>query len=234
MVPMKRFAGFVPVVLAGVFAAAFAAAFAVAAADEPEVTFVNATECRGEHAVYRIDVKNDLEAPPDTIAPENRIKPSVIAAWPAPRGVITKHTPRSGKEKQWFAVTGRVTLVKAEEDGDLHIQLVDEDGGNKVNVVVEVPVKQLIGDSPWDKIREEVFGWTKVKFPFKTRSSLKLTPKGPYPVVTVEGKAFFDATHAGRDKDGNLTNRREDAGAGEEVTVWEIHPVMMLTVLKEK
>jgi hypothetical protein len=34
--------------------------------------------------------------------------------------------------------------------------------------------------------------------------------------------------------DGKATNRRGDVAAGEEVTVWEIHPVMVLTVVAEK
>jgi hypothetical protein len=219
-------------ILTGVMPAAIViAVLAAVRAEEPEVQFVSEVECRGEHAVYRVDVKNDLEAPPDTISASNQIKPSDMGNWPAPRGVITKSTPRSGREKEWFAVTGQVVLVKAEADGDLHIQLVDKDGASKVNVVVEVPVKQLVGESPWDKIRTTVFGWTKAHFPFTIRSDLKLEPKGKYPVIRVEGKAFFDATHAGK-TNGKLTNRRTDAGKGEEVAVWEIHPVMVLTVLE--
>jgi hypothetical protein len=135
--------------------------------------------------------------PPDTIPAANKVKPSDIGKWPAPRGVITRTTPRSGREKEWFEVTGKVTLVKAEDDGDLHIQLVDADGSSNVNVVVEVPVKQLVGVSPWDDIRKTVFGWTKTKFPFTIRGSKKLT-LSKTPVIRVEGKAFFDAIHPGK------------------------------------
>jgi hypothetical protein len=202
-------------------------------AGQTEVIFVSATECEGEHGVYRWDVKTDLEAPPDTIPDANRIKPSDIGKWPAPRGVITKHTPRSGKEKEWFEVTGKVMLVKAEEDGDLHIQLVDADGSSNVNVVVEVPVRQQVGESPWDLIRKDVFDWTETKFPFKVAGSKKLKLL-KHPVIRVEGKAFFDATHAAKAPNGKYSNRRTDAGPGEEVTVWEIHPVMVLTVVQEK
>jgi hypothetical protein len=219
--------------LGGLMAVVLVTSLAAFPATQTDVVFVSAIECQGEHAVYRWDVKTDQEAPPDIIAETNRVKPSDIGNWPAQRGVITKHTPRSGKEKEWFELTGKVTLVKAEEDGDLHIQLVDADGSSNVNVVVEVPVRQQLGESPWDAIRQEVFGWTKTKFPFTIKSSKKLDLT-KNPVIRVEGKAFFDAVHAGKGPDGKATNRRTDAGAGEEVTVWEIHPVMVLTVVGAK
>jgi hypothetical protein len=130
-------------------------------------------------------VKTDHEAPPDVIPAANKAKPSDIGNWSLPRGVITSHTPRSGREKEWFEVTGKVTLVKVEADGDLDIQLADADGSSKVEVVVEVPVKQQVGESPWDNIRKAVFGWTKTKFPFQTKGEkLTLSKK---PVIKVEG-----------------------------------------------
>jgi hypothetical protein len=132
-------------------------------ADETEVIFVSATECHGAHGVYRWDVKTDHEVPPDVIPEANRVKSSDIGGWAPPQGVITTHTPRSGREKEWYEISGRVTLLKAEPDGDLHIQLVDADGSSTINVVVEVPVKQHVGESPWDGVREVVFGWTKVR-----------------------------------------------------------------------
>lgn len=180
-----------------VLASALLVCIAVATASETEVIFASPVECTGEHSVYRFDVKMDQEVPPQAIDPKNKVKPSDIGNWPVPRGVITRNTPRSGREKEWFEVTGRVSLVKAEEDGDLHIQLVDVDGASKVNVVVEVPVKQLVGESPWDGIRREVFSWTNTKFPFSTMSSKKLD-LSKKPVIRVEGKAFFDAIHAGK------------------------------------
>src|SRR5689334_12798461 len=114
-------------------AAALVTVLAAARAAETEVVFVSPTECHGEHGVYRWDVKTDHEVPPDTIPAANKVKPSDIGKWAPPRGVITKQTPRSGREKEWFEVTGKVTLVKVEEDGDLHIQLVDADGSSNVN-----------------------------------------------------------------------------------------------------
>lgn len=141
---------------------------------EEEVVFSSATECQGEYGVYRWDVKTDHEAPPDTIPEVNKGKPSDIGKWPEPRGIITKHTPRSSREKEWFAITGKVTLVKAEADGDLHIQIVDSDGSSTVNVIVEVRGKTALGESPWSNIRTEVFGWTNTTSRFSTTSNKKL------------------------------------------------------------
>jgi hypothetical protein len=193
-----------------------------AAAAGTEVEFTTPVECQNNHGVYRWDVKTDHEVPPDQIADANKVKPSDIAGWPEPRGVITMHTPRSGREKQWFELTGKVKLAKAEADGDIHVQLTDADNENSVNVVVEVPVKQHPGLSPWDGLRTKIFNdWTKTAFPFRVTDSrdLDLVKR---PVIRVTGKAFFDATHKG-----DVANRRKDAGASE-VAVWEIHPVMTL------
>jgi hypothetical protein len=192
------------------------------AAEKIEVTFVSADECRGNHGVYRWDVKTDMEEPPDEIPAANRVTPSKIGAWPNPPGKFTAKTPRSGREKEWFEVTGKVVLAKAEADGDLHIQLVDVMPGNDVNVVVEVPVRQHADESSWTEIRKTVFGWnkTEIKFPF-TITDDKPLDLGKHPVIRVRGKAFWDATHAKK----GATNRRSEAEA---VAVWEIHPVMDL------
>jgi hypothetical protein len=203
------------------------AVLAIAAAPEPPVTFLSPTQCDGEHAVYRWAVKTDHEAPPDAIAESNKVKPSDIGGWPEPRGKIGTLTPRSGREKEWFQLTGKVTLLKAEPDGDLHIQLVDVDGSSQVNVVVEIPVKQAPGESPWSDLRTTVFGWTNRTFPFTTTSGEKLNLMKT-PVIRVEGKAFFDGQHRS-----STPNRRGDE-PNKEVTVWEIHPVMILDVIADQ
>jgi hypothetical protein len=190
------------------------------AVQHPETVFLSPTECQNQHAVYRILVKNDDELPPDHIPLDHKIRPSDMAAWPVPKGKFTQKTPRSGKEKEWWELTGRVVLAKAEEDGDIHLQLEDADGKGKVQVVVEVPVGQ-----PWDEIRTEIFSWTTAKFPFKTASSHPLTLKVK-PLVRVEGMAFLDAMHAVKD---GPPNRRKDG-----ITcVFELHPIMTLEILKE-
>ena len=192
----------------------------------PPVTFKDTCHCVGCHAEYRWDVKTDDEAPPQNV--NNKLTPSDMGKWSGPGGIFTKSTARRGKERQWFQLTGRVTLVKIEPDGDLHIQLVDQNGqDDDVNVVVEVP----FGD-PWCDIRKEVLSWTHEKFPFATQGK-KFTLQTK-PVITVTGKAFFDAIHGGGDT--SLNRRKAPKNAApttKHVTIWEIHPVMQLEVAKK-
>jgi hypothetical protein len=46
---------------------------------------------------------------------------------------------RTGIENKWFALTGRVVELKVEEDGDLHIALLDVTGNKPGVVVSELP-----------------------------------------------------------------------------------------------
>jgi hypothetical protein len=80
-------------------------------------------------------------------------------------------------------------------------------------------------DSAWSTIRKTVFGWCDQRFPFTTKTGHKprLYRK---PVVRVVGKAFYDAKHGKK----TTPNRRRDKA---NLTVWEIHPVMRLTVVDE-
>ena len=162
--------------------------------------------CKGE---YRWAIKTDKELPPKSITD---VTPSEIGTWRGP-GEEFQLAKRTGKETNWYRVTGKVTQVRAEPDGDLHIMLADKDGPGNLNVVVEVP----LGDM-WCDIRKKVFDWTEVKFPL-TSKTLKLNREH---VVSVVGKAFYDGKYAEREK---TSNRRMKSV---ETTIWEIHPVMEL------
>jgi hypothetical protein len=72
-------------------------------------------------------------------------------------------------------------------------------------------------------MRKTVFGWSSQKFPFDTKTGHKLRLRRR-PIVRVVGKAFYDAKHG---KKATPKRRRDHAN----VTVWEIHPVMRLTVV---
>jgi hypothetical protein len=52
--------------------------------------------------------------------------------------------------------SGRVVAVKAETDGDLHIELQDATGDTPGIVIVEVPAKPQ-----WCEIRNTVFAWAR-------------------------------------------------------------------------
>jgi len=91
-------------------------------------------------------------------------------------------------------LTGRVVAVKAETDGDLHVELRDATGDKPGIVIVEVPAKPQ-----WCEIRNTVFGWTRTQFPFHTSSAKKLNVTDP-PIIIVTGKAFFDVGHSLKDQ----------------------------------
>jgi hypothetical protein len=116
--------------------------------------------------------------------------------------------------------------VKAEEDGDLHIQLRDAKGGGRMQVVVEVPVDHGHPDSAWSNIRKTVFGCSEQDFPFTTKTGHKLRLDAK-PVVRVVGRPFYDAVHGKK----STPNRRRD---NPRITVWEIHLVMRLKVVGEE
>jgi hypothetical protein len=180
-------------------------------------------ECKGDHGKWRWHVKTERDRPPADIPTDHRVTPSDIAGWDPPEGKITSRTPRVGRETEWYELTGRVTLVKAEEDGDLHIQLRDAKGGGRMQVVVEAPVDHGHPDSGWSYIRKTVFGWSDQDFPFTTKTGHRLRLERK-PVIRVVGKAFYDATHGKK----STPNRRRDNPL---FTVWEIHPVMRLEIV---
>jgi hypothetical protein len=193
------------------------------ASDKPAVTFVSPAKCEGDHGVWRWTFKTEDDMPPPAIPEDHSVTPSDLGDWDALPGTFHKDTPRSGREKEWFSLTGRVVLVRAEADGDLHVQLEDTDGEGDVQVVVEVPVNHNSPTAPWSDIRKTVFGWTKTHFPFTTKRGKKLQLK-ENPVIRVIGKAFYDADHASKD----VPNRRKN---DLKTAVWEIHPVMQLDVV---
>jgi len=128
------------------------------------------------------------------------VTPSDIFAWRGPNVHLTGQSGRTGIENNWFALRARVVAVKAETDGDLHIELQNAIGDKPGIVDVEVPAKPQ-----WCEIRQTVFSWTHPKFPFRVRSGRKLKITEPR-IITVTGKGFFDSNHAPADQ----SNRRTD------------------------
>jgi hypothetical protein len=152
---------------------------------------------------YRWAVKVEPEPPPATIPADHDLKPSQIGSWDGPGGEYGRDKSRTGKENEWFQVTGRVTQVRLTTDGDLHIELVDVDGTSDVTVIVEVPRGKT-----WEGVRTQA-------------SKLRVEKR---PVIRVTGKAFYDAEH----EKGDTTSNRRASG---NTAVWEIHPVMKLDVI---
>lgn len=174
----------------------------------------------GDGGSYRWGVKVDATRFTTRSAVAFTLKPSQLFAWEGGRGTTTGSTPRQGRERQWIEVTGKVTLIKIEEDGDLHIELEDADRRSSARIVAEVPPGR-----GWCGIRRQVFGWTRTNFPVSASGrALNLTRA---PVIRVIGKAFWDAAHAPRARAGAQVrvNRRT---YDEHSAVWEVHPVMKI------
>jgi hypothetical protein len=208
-----------PVVLLLVLAPA-----ALSRKPRPAVTFVSPVECHADHGKWRWKVKTEKDRPPAEIPTDHRITPSDVADWEPPEQMITNCTQRVGRQTEWYELTGRVTLVKPEEDGDLHIQLRDAKGGGRMQVVVEVPVDHGHPDWAWSNIRKTVFAWSNQAFPFTTKTGHRLRLE-QRPVVRVVGRPFYDVVHGKK----CTPNRRK---GNPRITVWEIHPVMRLEVLQ--
>src|SRR5262245_21090014 len=201
------------------FTIAIAFVCSTAAAAQQEVTCESPCDCHNPHGEGRWAVKTDASLPPTDASAIQAVTPSDICNWQGPIEALVPSSKRSGSEQKWYALTGRVVEVRAEEDGDLDIGLQDVIGDKPGAVVAELPAKPQ-----WCELRKTVFGRTEVEFPFRVRSGRKLKFRESL-TITVIGKALFDVGNAPADH----SNRRTDLqGYG----AWEIHPVMKLNVKK--
>lgn len=188
------------------------------------------TACQGKH---RWEVKTDKTPAPASVAADHRITPSELRNWAGPGGKIGKDSPRAGKETEFFALTGEIRYARLEDDGDIHVQLADqgkgkkgkkgkkgEKGKNTETASVEIPMGE-----PWCAIRQQLFGLLNVTLPVQFSKHKNVSPKSNT-LITVTGKAFYDV-----ENDGDDTRANDRTGSGSsQTTVWEIHPVMKLTV----
>ncbi len=122
-----------------------------AATSQPQVTFESPCECRDNHGKHRWSVKVDSSTPPADARAIRAITPSDMFSWPRPDVHLTQQSERTGIENKWFALTGRVVVLKVETDGDIHIALQDATGDKPGIVVVEIPAKPQ-----WCEIRNTV------------------------------------------------------------------------------
>src|SRR5437016_3639173 len=140
--------------------AAIAFVCSTAAATSPPVTFESPCECRENHGEHRWGAKNDPSTPPSDAGAIQAVTPSDILSWPGTDVHLTQHSERTGREQNWFSLTGRVVAVKVEADGDLHIELSDATGDKQGIVVVEIPL-----GPKWCDIRTTVFSWSPTRMP---------------------------------------------------------------------
>jgi hypothetical protein len=119
-----------------------------AAATPPPVTFESPCVCHGAHGKARLAVKNDPSTPPADASAIQAVTPSDIFNWQGPTEYLVPSSERIWSEQKWYALTGRVVDLRAEEDGDLHIALADASGDKSGMVVAEIPAKP-----PWCELR---------------------------------------------------------------------------------
>ena len=184
----------------------------------PPVTFESPCECRDAHGKARLAAKNDPATPPADASVIQAVTPSDIFSRPGPDVHLTGQSNAPELRINGMRSTGRVLAVKAETDGDLHIELQDASGDKPGIVIVEVPA-----EPQWCEIRNTVFSWSRTRFPFHT-SLAKKPALNQTPVVTVTGKAYFDVGHSLKDQRSNRRKRQPNYAA------CKIHSVMKLEI----
>jgi hypothetical protein len=209
----------------GALFSALAAAYVIGSAfaksvTADTVTFVSPCECQGQKSGSRWPVKTDPSPVPLDKSTIQAVIPSQIYDWkgPGPDVPLTPKTDtRIAAEQKWYNLTGRLDSVKVEDDGDITLVLNDADGKKVGSVSAEIPVGPV-----WCELRQTVFGWTTQSFPFTFKDSQRLEMREPH-IITVTGRAFFDVDHASPDHSNRRTKPKE-------YSVWEIHPVMAMSV----
>jgi hypothetical protein len=84
--------------------------------------------------VWHWAAKTDRDRPPARIPANLKVSVADVAAWEPPNKKVTTRTRRLGREEEWSVLTGKVVLVKAEQAGDLRVQLGDPAGKSKFEV----------------------------------------------------------------------------------------------------
>jgi hypothetical protein len=127
----------------------------------PLVTYELPCECVDNHGKQRWAEKNDPAQPPADARAIQAVTPSDIFNWQGPTEYLVPSSPRIWSEEKWYALTGRVVDLRAEEDGDLHIALQDVTGDKPGVVVVEIPAKPQ-----WCELRKIVLVGRRSNFRF--------------------------------------------------------------------
>ena len=89
------------------------------AAAAPLVTYQSPCECLDNHGKQRWAEKNDPAQPPSDASAIPAVKPSDILNWQGPTEYLVPSSARIWSEEKWYALTGRVVDLRAEENGDL-------------------------------------------------------------------------------------------------------------------
>jgi hypothetical protein len=118
--------------------------------------FNNPCSCQGCSGEDRWTAKTDWAAIPSDLRAITLIVPSGMYAWAPLQGVNDSSNRKSPEEQRWYKVTGRVTEVRVQQDGDIHFELADATGRKRGHILAEIPISDQ-----WRDLRKMVFGWTK-------------------------------------------------------------------------
>ena len=61
-------------------------------------------------------------------------------AWAPLQGVNDSSNRKTPEEERWYKVSGRVTEVRVQQDGDIHFELADATGKKRGHILAEVPI----------------------------------------------------------------------------------------------
>jgi hypothetical protein len=167
----------------------------------------------------RKEAKNDPSTQPTQASKFIEVTPSDIYGWPPLPGLNAK-SKRQPQEQQWCKVKGRVVDIRVQEDGDIHFELQDVTGMKRGHILAEVPL-----GPHWCDLRKTVFSWTTNGMRFKRFQAAARLKLQKQPIVTVQGKRFFDTHHARKDPLLNISNNNKTGI----LAAWEIHPVSAIT-----
>lgn len=183
-------------------------------------TTCSCQDCSGED---RWAAKTDwaaIPSGPGAIAPTT---PAAMYAWAPLQGVNDSSDRKTPEEQRWYSVTGRVTEVRVQQDGDIHFELANVTGNSPGHILAEVPIA-----AQWCDLRKMVFSWTSKGTQFKAFHSPALLSLRSNVTVVVTGRAFFDIHHAARHP--TFANRNVTRKTGN-LAAWEIHPVAGIKVI---
>jgi hypothetical protein len=109
------------------------------AAAAPLITFESACECRDNHGKQRWAEKNDPAQPPTDASAIQAVTPSDIFNWQGPTEFLKASSERLTSEQKWYALTGRVVELRAEETATFTLPLQMQTMTSRASLLLRYP-----------------------------------------------------------------------------------------------